>query len=123
MNDPPYPGQGTPLPEALNLDGQWVHEGRAFLFVSSSSGTQDQLLGLEDNDGTTAEGFDANVIAEKLGVSIASLLEINRLKQLRLVWSAIGTIGSARSTIRVEIQTPTTGIIFNVSRTFGGGRA
>jgi hypothetical protein len=75
-------GQGTPLPEFLKCDGEWVLEGYVYLYYSDTTQSQSGLaprftVGASRHDGARCIGFDVAQLAAELGVDSATVLAAN----------------------------------------------
>jgi hypothetical protein len=73
-------GQGEPLPESVQAEGQWVWRNRLFLYKPGDvqkTGSATMTMTLRRPDGSGARGIDAIRLAEQLGVSIAELFAHN----------------------------------------------
>jgi hypothetical protein len=91
-------GQGSPLPEDFQYQGEWVLKPRMFLYTPTTEqrgAPGKPTLTIEVNAGTDdwSFGFDVTAIAAGFGVSPESLMEANRLQKLTLE--------------RIEANTPT----------------
>jgi hypothetical protein len=81
-------GQGTPLPDFLKLDGEWIIENVAFLYHADHSGESPSAtfpVGAEREDGSRALGFDSAQLAEAFGIELSALMEANRSHTLLFV--------------------------------------
>src|ERR1700682_3841790 len=76
----PYPGQGTPLSEAVGYSGDWIVGGEFFL----CPGIGDETAALRHRSGKLAIGFSADRLAQEFGISTDDLLSANRKKKLSI---------------------------------------
>lgn len=73
-------GQGEPLPESMQVEGQWVWWNRLFLYRprdGQEPGIVTITMTLRRPDGSVARGVDASPLAEQLEVSVDQLFEHN----------------------------------------------
>src|SRR4051794_13143743 len=79
---PLAPGQGKPLPDFLNLSGEWIIEGLVFLYYrdeQSQTGTAPRFTRhAERHDGRPCIGFDVAQLAAAFDVDVDVLLAANR---------------------------------------------
>ena len=78
----PYPGQGVRIPSSTGVEGEWIIEGGFFLVVGiDGSLTPDRPIvthAVTLDDGRRCRGFNAEVLAMKLGINGNYLLDLNR---------------------------------------------
>jgi hypothetical protein len=111
-----YPGQGQPLPESMQMDGEWILRGELFLFHSDAKPlTSDRPCEVRIAtalDGQRPRGLEIDYVAKSLGVSIDELQRMNRYGEIsvRLV-AATGVGDKARlflttpqKTIDIELE-------------------
>jgi hypothetical protein len=121
---PPYPGQGRPLPAELGLDGAWVIADRIFLFCTDPPGAYGELLGVVlPQSGREAEGFDADILAQHLGMDANRLLLCNQMRQLKFGLKRISPMLSWDVCFRVVVQTPDEGLTYTFGRAHPKGSA
>jgi hypothetical protein len=85
----PLSGQGRPLPSDFPYRGQWMIEGRMFLYVPDEPRTGDPAapqftVHLNQMQGNWSFGFDSTQLATALGISPDELFEANRSLRLTL---------------------------------------
>lgn len=82
---PPYPGQGSPLPESMGLNGAWIIENLAAITIDEPS--------TPDGDGLFQRApisplgnnvftIDASLLAKNLELTVESLFTENRAGRL-----------------------------------------
>ena len=76
----PMPGQGTPLPDFLEVKGEWIIENHLFLYTDGSQNPSAPRLtvGASRRDGLPCIGFDARQLAAALGVDSVFIFAANR---------------------------------------------
>jgi hypothetical protein len=81
-----YPGQGQPLPESMQMDGEWILRGELFLFHSDAKPlTSDRPCEVRiatAPDGQRPRGLEFGYVAKSLGVSIDELRRMNRYGEI-----------------------------------------
>jgi hypothetical protein len=78
------PGQGKSLPHDCPFRGQWLIEDVLFLY--EPHGPERRFLrGFKPAEGEWSVGFDANVIAGRLGVDAGDLFSANESGALALI--------------------------------------
>ena len=76
---PPYPGQGTEVPNEDGIVVQWVCLGQVFLFEQPA----DQLILIRQfGNGEIGIGFNASMVSAELKRSVSDILQYNALKTL-----------------------------------------
>jgi hypothetical protein len=80
-------GQGSPLPEFLKCEGEWIVEGYVYLYSPDDtqlvSGSAPRFtMGAARHDGADCVGFDAAQLAAALKVDVATLRAANRARTL-----------------------------------------
>ena len=109
MSKPPYPGQGTPLPGEMSINGDWIIEDQVFLCWRSQHG--DAFMAVSTS-GASCTGFDAFFLAEKLETDAEMLIEMNRQHALSVSFRMITPGPGADATTLFEFRTPFSGIQF-----------
>ena len=120
---PLYPGQGLSLPAEAGINGEWVIENQIFLFQTHPPKALGEFFGLHHSDGTEADGFDADILAEHLEIDTPSLLFFNQSHSLRVTIQSIPTRPGADQSFRATFQTPNNGVAITFSRAAIQGRA
>ena|SRR5579859_3458399 len=123
MGFPPYPGQGTPLPEGVSYDGEWVIEGEVFIFRADPPKSLGESVGIKRPDGTESDGIDADDLAEQLEIGTAELFALNRSG---LLFVEYRDKPSKPGTVRMrefDFKTPTMGIRFTIGAAQFAGKA
>ncbi|MBI3675598.1 MAG: hypothetical protein HY243_03170 [Proteobacteria bacterium] len=81
-----YPGQGQPLPESMQMDGEWILRGKLFLFHSDdkplTSNQPCEIRVANTPDGQRPRGLEIGYVAKSLGVSIDELQRMNRYGEI-----------------------------------------
>jgi len=72
------PGQGKPLPEFMQLAGEWIVENQVFLHHAGTEAGPDFTRGAEREDGSFAVGFGASQLAAAFALQPADIMEANR---------------------------------------------
>ena len=82
----PLLGQGKPLPSDCPYAGEWLHENKLFLYLSTSQQlkTAEFTAGFRRPDSEWCLGFNAATLASLLGVGIDELFKHNRARTLIL---------------------------------------
>src|SRR5437763_6124822 len=76
---PPYPGQGTEVPNDDGIVGEWVCQGQVFLFEQPT----DQLILIKRfNNGETGIGFNISMVSSELNKTSSDILRYNTLQKL-----------------------------------------
>jgi hypothetical protein len=73
-------GQGEPLPDWAQADGQWIWRGHLFLYRprdGERTGGVTMTMALRRTDDTAVPGVDAIRLAEDLGLSVDQLFAHN----------------------------------------------
>jgi hypothetical protein len=76
---PPYPGQGTEVPNEDGIVGEWVCLGQVFLFEQP---TDQLILAKQFSNGETGIGFHVSIVSSELKKSVSEILQYNALKTL-----------------------------------------
>jgi hypothetical protein len=82
--------QGAPLPDSLQVKGQWVVEGFLYLYIDDTenvaTGTFSRQAGRLDDQ--LCVGFNAASVARSLGVDVATLMDANSNRALAVLGTA-----------------------------------
>ena len=93
--EPPYPGQGKPIPPELG-EGDWVVENRIFLTTNDLPNSPIQM----SHAGNDCFRFQASRIARVMGISVPDIIQANRDGKLGVTNKTIdprpGTSGAMR---------------------------
>jgi hypothetical protein len=84
--DPPYPGQGNPVPDDVGR-GYWIYESIAWLDTQSQNAAPPGPSGQIALDSVRQESgikFEAARVAAAMQISVDRLLEANKLGKLKL---------------------------------------
>ena len=122
MSNPPYLGQGKPLPKEIGLDGDWIIENQVLLcrFLHGKHGLAFPVI---STTGADCVGFDADLLAEKMETDGKTLLEMNRCHALSVSFGPdVPSRGADKATF-FEFRTPFAGIGFRVNVAKIKGRA
>ncbi len=85
----PLRGQGKPLPPDCPYEGEWLHENKMFLYRPEHGGTEIELVAIfQMLDGKRCFGFNAETMAEELGIGSDEIFVHNRNRTLILVGTA-----------------------------------
>ncbi len=76
---PPYPGQGTEVPNEDGIVGAWVCHGQVFLFEQPAD---QQILIKQFGNGEIGIGFNVLMVSSELRRSVSDVLQYNALKTL-----------------------------------------
>jgi hypothetical protein len=120
---PPYPGQGSPLPEETPYDGEWVIEGEVFIFRTDPPGALGESAGIMRPDGTECDGFDADDLAEQLQVSTAKLFDLNRRGLLFVEYRDKSLLPGTVRMREFDFKTPARGMRFTIGAVRFAGKA
>jgi len=82
------PGQGKPLPDFLQCNGEWVFEGRLFIYHADETPSISMTMGAERHDGEPCIGIPSDRLAAELGVSNDELIEANKAGLLEYLGEA-----------------------------------
>jgi hypothetical protein len=119
---PPYPGQGTPLPDG-SYEGNWVIENSVFICKLPDISRDVPYVGLEMPTGIIADGFNAEILAHQLEITVEQLFDFNSLKMLIVERRKVETQRGADITVQYDFCTPMSGISVGLSRAAIRGRA
>ena len=81
-------GQGKPLPDFMNTNGEWIIENVAFLYhadYSNRSPTTTMTMVAERVDGSHAMGFDSAQLAGAFDIEVEALMQANKNQALIFV--------------------------------------
>src|SRR3974390_1006100 len=79
ITQPPYPGQGTEVPNEDGIVGQWVCRDQVFLFEQPAD---QPILVKRFSNGDVGIGFSVSFISSAMKKSVADILRCNQLKTL-----------------------------------------
>ncbi len=73
-------GQGKDLPEFAGCEGQWIVEGRFFIYRPSGVAASkiNFTVWLQRHDQIPCYGFDASQLAQELSVDVDRIFEANK---------------------------------------------
>jgi hypothetical protein len=112
-----YPGQGQPLPESMQMDGEWIVRGELFLFHSDDKPpTSDRSCEVRiatAPDGLRPRGLEIDYVATSLGVSTDELRRLNRYGEINVRLVAATQAGDRA---RVFLTTPQKAIEIELER-------
>jgi hypothetical protein len=100
MDEPPYDGQGKPIPSVMGLEGAWIKAETIFI---CTKGAPDHAFTAISAKGNGCVGLEAQWLAEKLDTTVAGLLDMNRSFGINAsVTKTVPQAGAARAFI-VEV--------------------
>jgi hypothetical protein len=123
MAQPPYPGQGKPVPAETGIHGTWVIEGEVFIFRADPPRSMGEFGGITRPDGYECDGFDADFLADHLKITPDEVMDLNRRKQLMVERRPAAVGLGADTTIEYDIRTPLVGVRQRINRAAPKGEA